>query len=155
VVIDVSDTGPAFRRTRPKDIRALLFHQGYRPRHGLGLSICKKIMEEHRGSIRVSATAGGGATSASSSVSPVEEIFKAQCWEVMRCGVDTIGMPRRSARLPELRADLLVRGRHVIRDEGPLHAAGKIGTAQVHILRIVSPRAPVRNCPHRTVFPME
>lgn len=58
---------------------------------GLGLSICKKIMEEHRGSIRVSAASGGGAMfSLFIPYLPVDEIFKAQCWEIMRCGVEKI-----------------------------------------------------------------
>jgi len=93
VVIDVSDTGPGIS----PDLVQRIFEPFYSTKDighgtGLGLSICKKIMEEHRGSIRVSATAGGGATfSLFIPYLPVEEIFKAQCWEVMRCGVDTIG----------------------------------------------------------------
>jgi signal transduction histidine kinase len=93
VVIDVSDTGPGISPDSVKKI----FEPFYTTKvighgTGLGLSICKKIMEEHRGSIRVSAAPGGGAMiSLYIPYIPVEEIFKAQCWEIMRCGVDRTG----------------------------------------------------------------
>ena len=90
VVIDVSDSGPGIS----PDLVQRIFEPFYSTKEighgtGLGLSICKKIMEEHRGSIRVSAAAGGGAMfSLFLPYLPVDEIFKAQCWEIMRCGVD-------------------------------------------------------------------
>jgi signal transduction histidine kinase len=93
VVMDVSDTGPGIS---PESVKRIFepFYSTKEIGHGtgLGLSICKKIMEEHRGSIRVSAAPGGGATfSLYIPYIPVEEIFKAQCWEIMRCGVDIPG----------------------------------------------------------------
>ena len=90
VVIDVSDTGPGIS----PDLVKRIFEPFYSTKEighgtGLGLSICKKIMEEHRGSIRVSAASGGGAMfSLFIPYVPVDEIFKAQCWEIMRCGVE-------------------------------------------------------------------
>ncbi|MFA6147057.1 MAG: ATP-binding protein [bacterium] len=90
VVIDVSDTGPGISPNLVKRI----FEPFYTTKEigqgtGLGLSICKKIMEEHRGSIRVSAAPGGGATfGLFLPYLPVEEIFNAQCWEIMMCGVE-------------------------------------------------------------------
>lgn len=90
VVIDVSDTGPGIS----PDLVKRIFEPFYSTKEighgtGLGLSICKKIMEEHRGSIRVSAASGGGARfSLYLPYIPVDEIFKAQCWEIMRCGVE-------------------------------------------------------------------
>ena len=92
VVIDVSDTGPGISA----DLVKRIFEPFYSTKEighgtGLGLSICKKIMEEHRGSIRVSAPPGGGAMfSLFLPYLPVDETFKAQCWEFMRCGMDTI-----------------------------------------------------------------
>ncbi|MGE5285026.1 MAG: sensor histidine kinase [Actinomycetota bacterium] len=94
-VIDVADTGPGI----PPDLAGRVFEPFYSTKEighgtGLGLSICKKIMEEHRGSIRVSAAPGGGAMfSLYLPYIPVGEIFKAQCWEVMRCGVENHGNP--------------------------------------------------------------
>jgi signal transduction histidine kinase len=93
VVIDVSDTGPGIS----PDLVKRIFEPFYSTKEighgtGLGLSICKKIMEEHRGSIRVSAASGGGATfSLFLPYVSVDEIFKAQCWEIMRCGVEKSG----------------------------------------------------------------
>ena len=90
VVIDVSDTGPGIS----PDLVKRIFEPFYTTKEigqgtGLGLSICKKIMEEHRGSIRVSTAPGGGAMfSLFLPYLPVDEIFKAQCWEIMRCGVE-------------------------------------------------------------------
>jgi len=93
VVIDVSDTGPGILPGLEKRI----FEPFYTTKEtghgtGLGLSICNKIMEEHRGSVRLSAAPGGGAVfSLFIPYLPVDEIFKAQCWEIMRCGVDKSG----------------------------------------------------------------
>ncbi|MBW6502791.1 HAMP domain-containing histidine kinase [bacterium] len=93
VVIDVADTGPGI----PPDLASRVFEPFYSSKEighgtGLGLSICKKIMEEHRGSIRVSSAPGEGAMfSLFIPYIPVEEIFKAQCWEIMRCGVELPG----------------------------------------------------------------
>jgi signal transduction histidine kinase len=93
VVTDVIDTGVGI----PEEKVNRIFDPFFSTKEighgtGLGLSICKKIMEEHRGSIRVSAAPGGGATfSLYIPYIPVEEIFEAQCWEIMRCGVDSTG----------------------------------------------------------------
>ncbi len=92
VVIDVSDSGPGIS----PDLVKRIFEPFYSTKEighgtGLGLSICKKIMEEHRGSIRVSPAPGGGAIfSLFIPYVPVEELFEAQCWEIMRCGVEKI-----------------------------------------------------------------
>jgi len=92
VVIDVSDTGPGIS----PDLVQSIFEPFYSTKEighgtGLGLSICKKVMEEHRGSIRVSTTPGGGAMfSLFIPYVSVDEIFNAQCWEIMRCGMDKI-----------------------------------------------------------------
>jgi len=92
VVIDVSDTGPGISA----DLVKRIFEPFYSTKvigqgTGLGLSICKKIMEEHRGSIRVSAPPGGGAMfSLFIPYLPVDELFKSQCWEFMRCGMDKV-----------------------------------------------------------------
>jgi signal transduction histidine kinase len=93
VVVDVMDTGPGISPVLAERI----FEPFYSTKEighgtGLGLSICKKIMEEHRGSIRLSEAPGGG--SVFSLYLPYllpEEAFKAQCWEVVRCGMETAG----------------------------------------------------------------
>ncbi|MBP2678650.1 MAG: hypothetical protein H6Q82_1715 [Deltaproteobacteria bacterium] len=91
VVIDISDTGPGIS---PDLVKRIFEPKEIGHGTGLGLSICKKIMEEHRGSIRVSAASGGGARfSLFLPYIPVDEIFKAQCWEIMRCGVEKSGNP--------------------------------------------------------------
>jgi signal transduction histidine kinase len=93
VVMDVSDTGPGI----PPEAVDRIFEPFYTTKEvghgtGLGLSICKKIMEEHHGLIRFSPTPGGGATfSIFIPYIPVEELFKAQCWEIVRCGMDAAG----------------------------------------------------------------
>jgi signal transduction histidine kinase len=93
VVVDVSDTGPGISA----DLVKRIFEPFYSTKvighgTGLGLSICKKIMEEHRGSIRVSSASGGGAMfSLFIPYLPVDELFKSQCWEFMRCGVEKSG----------------------------------------------------------------
>jgi len=90
VVIDVSDTGPGIS----PDLAKRIFEPFYSTKQighgtGLGLSICKKIMEEHRGSIRMSAAPGGGAMfGLFIPYVPAEEMFNAQCWEIMRCGME-------------------------------------------------------------------
>jgi signal transduction histidine kinase len=93
VAIDVSDTGPGIS----SELLKRIFDPFYSTKKigqgtGLGLSICKKIMEEHRGSIRVSAAPGEGAMfSLFIPYIPVDEIFEAQCWEIMRCDVEKSG----------------------------------------------------------------
>ncbi len=92
VVIDVADSGPGV----PPDLVDRIFEPFYSTKEighgtGLGLSICRKIMEEHRGIARVESAPGKGSVfSLRVPYVPPEESFKAQCWEVMRCGVDTI-----------------------------------------------------------------
>lgn len=90
VVVDVVDTGPGI----PPELVGRIFEPFYTTKEtgygtGLGLSICKKIMEEHRGVVRVRSTPGeGSAFSLLLPYLPPEETFQAQCWEVMRCGMD-------------------------------------------------------------------
>jgi signal transduction histidine kinase len=93
VAIDVSDTGPGIS----SELLKRIFDPFYSTKKigqgtGLGLSICKKIMEEHCGSIRVSAAPGEGAMfSLFIPYIPVDELFEAQCWEIMRCDVEKSG----------------------------------------------------------------
>lgn len=90
VAIDVTDTGPGV----PPDLVERIFEPFYSTKEighgtGLGLSICKKILEEHRGVIRVSTGPAGGSTfTLLLPYIPPEEAFKAQCWEIVRCGVE-------------------------------------------------------------------
>lgn len=67
VIIQVSDTGPGI----PKDERATVFdkfeqvkhlHQGVEPGSGLGLTICKSLIELHGGAIGVTGAPGEGST---------------------------------------------------------------------------------------------
>lgn len=94
VAIDVMDTGPGV----PPDLVERIFEPFYSTKEighgtGLGLSICKKILEEHRGAIRVSPGPGGGSIfSLLLPYLPPEETFQAQCWEIMRCGVERAGV---------------------------------------------------------------
>lgn len=65
VLIAVSDTGKGISAGQLKKIFDPFFTTkgvGPRPGIGLGLSICKKIMEEHRGFMRVESTVGQGTT---------------------------------------------------------------------------------------------
>jgi hypothetical protein len=92
VVVDVADTGPGV----PGDRVDRIFEPFYSTKAighgtGLGLSMCKKIMEEHRGAARVSSAPGEGSVfSLLIPFVPPEETFKVQCWEVMRCGVESM-----------------------------------------------------------------
>jgi len=92
VVLDAADTGPGV----PADLVERIFEPFYSTKMighgtGLGLSMCKKIMEEHRGSARVSSVPGKGAVfSLFIPFVPPDETFKAQCWEVMRCGMESM-----------------------------------------------------------------
>ncbi len=92
VVIDVADSGSGVA----PDLLDRIFEPFYSTKEighgtGLGLSICRKIMEEHRGSARVYSEPGKGSVfSLLIPYVPTEESFKAQCWEIMRCGVDAI-----------------------------------------------------------------
>jgi len=157
VVIDVSDTGPGIS---PGLVRRIFepFYSTKEIGHGtgLGLSICKKILEEHRGSIRVSATAGGGATfSLFIPYLPVDEIFKAQCWEIMRCGVDKIGnAAERCPAYPNYgRICWSVAG---TLSETKVHcaAAVKIGDCRkCTFYEIVSPSCPSQDLPSPDRFP--
>lgn len=92
VVVDVADTGPGV----PEALVDRIFEPFYSTKTighgtGLGLSICKKIMEEHHGAARVSSAPDKGSVfSLFLPFVPPEETFKVQCWEVMRCGVESM-----------------------------------------------------------------
>jgi two-component system sensor histidine kinase KdpD len=60
----VSDDGPGFRTSRPQDLFRK-FERGAResatPGVGLGLALCRAIVEAHGGEIRAETAASGGA----------------------------------------------------------------------------------------------
>ena len=93
VVIDVIDTGVGI----PADRMERIFEPFYSSKAsghgtGLGLSMCKKVMDEHRGSIRVDSVPGKGSTfSLRFPYVPPEENFETQCWEFIGCGMDRAG----------------------------------------------------------------
>ena len=61
VCITISDTGPGI----PQEHLARIFEAGFSTRPsspGLGLAVCRKIVEQHRGNIHVVNRSGGGAT---------------------------------------------------------------------------------------------
>lgn len=91
VVMDVSDTGVGI----PEEKVSRIFDPFYSTKEighgtGLGLSICRKILDEHKGTIRVKSVPGGGSTFSLHLpyLSP-EEAFRTQCWEYMRCGMES------------------------------------------------------------------
>ncbi len=90
VVVDVADTGTGI----PRELLDRVFEPFFSSKTagnstGLGLSICKKIMEEHRGAIRVESAPGRGSTfSLHFPYVPPEESFEVQCWEYTGCGMD-------------------------------------------------------------------
>jgi two-component system sensor histidine kinase FlrB len=58
--LEMADTGPGIA---PENLERI-FEPGFTTRPGspgLGLAVCKTVMEQHRGSIRVASSAGGGA----------------------------------------------------------------------------------------------
>jgi signal transduction histidine kinase len=92
VVMDVIDTGEGV----PVEKVDRIFDPFYSTKEighgtGLGLSICKKIMEEHKGTIRVKTVPGVGSTfSLYIPYLAPDEAFRTQCWEYVRCGVESV-----------------------------------------------------------------
>jgi two-component system sensor histidine kinase KdpD len=67
IVVEVKDHGPGLARGEHERIfdkfyRVLTVHAGRPGGSGLGLSVCKGIIEAHGGQIRATTTAGGGLT---------------------------------------------------------------------------------------------
>jgi signal transduction histidine kinase len=90
VVAEVTDTGHGI----PEDKLNMIFEPFYSSKEigsgtGLGLTICKKIIDEHNGIIRVESELGSG-TSFKLYFPYVskEERNKIKCWEFHKCGVE-------------------------------------------------------------------
>jgi signal transduction histidine kinase len=90
VAVEVADTGCGI----PEEELTMIFEPFYSSKEigdstGLGLSICKKIMDEHNGLIRVESELGNG--SSFKLLFPYqskEEGKKTQCWEFNMCGAE-------------------------------------------------------------------
>jgi signal transduction histidine kinase len=66
ITLEITDTGPGIRETDLPHLFEKFFRahatEGYAPGTGLGLVICKRIVEAHRGTIEVESQAGVGTT---------------------------------------------------------------------------------------------
>lgn len=99
VTITVRDTGKGI----PKDKLAVIFEPFFStkrigPGTGLGLAIVRRIMEDHRGFVRVKSEEGKGAMfTLYFPYQPEEEDARTPCWERIGCGIERI---RRGAVRP-------------------------------------------------------
>ena len=90
VVVEVKDTGPGLT----KDATKRMFEPFYTTKEigvgtGLGLPICKKIMDEHYGLIFVDSEPGDGTTfKMYFPYQSAENGTKIKCWEFHKCGVE-------------------------------------------------------------------
>lgn len=84
-VISVSDTGPGIA---PSDL-ARIFEPGFSTRDGspgLGLAVCRKVAQQHGGTLTASNRAGGGAEFRLTL--PIRK--ESSCGELTRCGAEAI-----------------------------------------------------------------
>lgn len=90
LIVVVKDTGGGI----PREIVEFIFEPFYSTKKigmgtGLGLPIVRKIMEEHRGMVRLENVPGEGASFALYFPNQSEEEEqKLSCWEFMRCGIE-------------------------------------------------------------------
>jgi signal transduction histidine kinase len=90
VVIEVTDTGPGITENDPD----MVFEPFYTTKEigagtGLGLALCKKIIDEHNGLIFVDSEKGEGTSfKMFFPYQSREEEAKIKCWEFHKCGVE-------------------------------------------------------------------
>lgn len=90
IVVEVNDTGPGL----PAEALNLIFDPFYTTKEigagsGLGLSICKKIIDEHNGLIFADSDLGQGTSfKMYFPYQSGEDGKKIKCWEFTRCGVE-------------------------------------------------------------------
>ncbi|NPB09847.1 MAG: sensor histidine kinase [Thermodesulfobacteria bacterium] len=88
--VSVEDNGPGI----PPEKIDLIFEPFYSTKKvgvgtGLGLTIVRKIMEEHRGFVRVESEVGRGSTfTLYFPYQSEEEDQKTPCWEYLKCGIE-------------------------------------------------------------------
>ncbi len=88
--VSVEDNGPGI----PPEKIDLIFEPFYSTKKigvgtGLGLTIVRKIMEEHRGFVRVESEVGRGSTfTLYFPYQSEEEDQKTPCWEYIKCGIE-------------------------------------------------------------------
>jgi signal transduction histidine kinase len=90
VAVTVTDTGVGIQDDRLQ----MIFEPFYTTKEigrgtGLGLPLCKKIMDEHNGLIRASSTVGKGSSfTLYFPYQGKDEDAKAKCWEFLKCGIE-------------------------------------------------------------------
>lgn len=90
VVVELADTGVGI----PREKLDMIFEPFYTTKEigrgtGLGLSLCKKIIDEHHGLIKIESEPGiGTSVKLLFPYQCEEESAKIKCWEFTRCGVE-------------------------------------------------------------------
>ncbi|MBI4844808.1 MAG: sensor histidine kinase [Nitrospirae bacterium] len=90
IVVQIADTGVGI----PKDKLDMIFEPFFTTKEigrgtGLGLSLCKKIMDEHHGLIKMESEPGKGTSvKLYFPYQCEEESAKIKCWEFHKCGVE-------------------------------------------------------------------
>lgn len=90
VAVEISDTGVGI----PSEKLDMIFEPFYTTKEigrgtGLGLSLCKKIIDEHQGLIRIESELGKGTSvKLFFPYQCEEESAKIKCWEFHKCGVE-------------------------------------------------------------------
>lgn len=90
IVVEISDTGVGI----PKDKLDMIFEPFFTTKEigrgtGLGLSLCKKIIDEHHGLIKMESELGRGTSvKLFFPYQCEEESAKIKCWEFQKCGVE-------------------------------------------------------------------